>query len=272
MNLVYLNGVYLPKDEARISVLDRGLNYGDGVFTTIKVRSGMPILLPWHLERLIRDAAALYIEPPSAEELERACYGLISTLGIEECVLKIIVSRGVGGRGPSTKKVGAPTVIMTTSSLPEPRPPLSAISVPDNRSTLAAHKTLNYLPNVLALHQAGAAGCDEAIFVRDGLLIEATISNVIGVFDGVARTPALDGTVLGGIARRALLEAGTIEAGELPVDLQGPLYCVNSVRGVGEVAELDGRTLNRNPDLHKTLQETLLNQERLGSGSSQNHI
>jgi branched-subunit amino acid aminotransferase/4-amino-4-deoxychorismate lyase len=272
MNLVYLNGVYLPKDEAQISVSDRGLNYGDGVFTTIKVCGGDPILLSWHLDRLLRDAAALYIKLPSTEELERACYGLISTLDIKECVLKIIVSRGVGGRGPSTKKVGAPTVIMTTSSFPEPRPSLRAISVPDTRSTLSAHKTLNYLPNVLALRQAEDAGCDEAIFVRDGLLIEATISNVIGLVNGVARTPALDGTVLGGIARRALLEARMIEAGELPVDLQGPLYCVNNVRGVEEVAELDGRTLCRNSDLHKNLQKTLLNQERFGSGSSQDHI
>ncbi len=272
MNRVYLNGMYLPKDEARISVLDRGLNYGDGVFTTIKVREGAPILLPWHLERLLRDAAALYIDPPPAEELERACHGLISTPDTEECVLKIVVSRGVGGRGPSTKKASAPMVLMTTSSLPKPRPPLRAISTPDTRGPLAAHKTLNYLPNVLALHGAEAAGCDEAIFTQNGLLLEATVSNVIGTVNGVTKTPALGGTILGGVARCALLQARTVEEGELPVDLQGPMYCVNNVRGVEEVAELDGRVLTRDSDLHETLSKTLLDAEQAGGDDSQNHI
>ncbi|MGB3635558.1 MAG: aminotransferase class IV [Rubrobacteraceae bacterium] len=260
MSLVYLNGSYLPADEALVPVTDRGLAYGDGVFTTVRVSNGGPRFLEWHLERLLRDAAALYMEPPPVEELVDACQHLPHRLEMEEGVVKITVTRGVGGRGPSTRNVVDSTVIVAASGLPEPRPPLRTITVPDARGPLAAHKTLNYLPNVLALHQAEAAGCDEAVFERDGLLVEATVSNLVGVVDGVLCTPPLDGTVLGGVARRALLEADAVREGELPVDLPGPIYCVNNVRGIEEVAELDGRRMERDAELHGLLQKTLEDQ------------
>ena len=154
-------------------------------------------------------------------------------------------------------------MIVTMSGLPEPRPPLRAITVPEVRGPLAAHKTLNYLPNVLGLaYQAEAAGCDEAVFEREGLLVETTVSNLMGVVEGELRTPPLDGTVLAGVARRALLEAGAVWEGELPSDLAGPLYCVNNVRGIEEVAELDGRRMGRNPELYELLTATLEDQAR----------
>ncbi|MGF1470989.1 MAG: aminotransferase class IV [Rubrobacteraceae bacterium] len=257
MNLVYLNGAYLPTEKACLSVADRGLAYGDGLFTTIRISGGNPRFLDWHLERLLRDAAALYIAAPPVEELEKACWGLISRLYLEEGVVKITVTRGAGGRGPSPRNTGDPTLLVTASGLPEPRPPLRAITVPDGRGPLAAHKTLNYLPNILALSQAEVAGCDEALFVRDGRLVEATISNLVGVVDGEPRTPPQDGTVLGGVARRALLQAGAIQEGELPSGRVEPLYCVNNVRGVEAVAELDGRTIGPDPGLHQRLDLTL---------------
>lgn len=262
MSIAYVDGVYLPADEARISIADRGFTYGDGVFTTIKVSGGAPGFLGWHLERLLRDAAALYMRSPSHSELADACRGLISRLGVQDGVVKIMISRGTGGRGPSTKNTVGLTVVVTFSAPPEPRPPLRAITVPDARGALAAHKTLNYLPNVLALHEAEAAGCDEAVFVRGGLLLEATVSNLVGMAGGELRTPARDGAVLGGVARRALLETGVLREGELPQDSSGPLYCVNNVRGIEEVAVLDGRELDLDPELHKELQRTLEEQSR----------
>lgn len=262
MSLVYLNGSYVPTEKACVPVTDRGLAYGDGVFTTIRVSGGNPCFLSWHLERLLRDAAAQYLTAPMVEEIEDACRGLISRLDVEEGVVKITMTRGVGGRGPSTGNAGDPTVIVTASDLPEHRPPLRAITVPDARGPLAAHKTLNYLPNVLALHQAEAAGCDEALFVREGRLVEATVSNLVGVVEGALRTPPLDETVLGGVARRALLEAGAIREGDLPSGLAGPLYCVNNVRGVEEVVELDGRQMAQDPELHELLDGTLEAQAR----------
>ena len=262
MNLVYLNGSYVPADEARVPVTDRGLAYGDGVFTTIRVSGGTSHFLERHLERLIRDATALYITAPPVGELEEACRGLISRLEMTEGVVKMTVTRGAGARGPSPKDVGDPTIVVTASDLPEPRSPLRAITVPDPRGPLAAHKTLNYLPNVLALQQAEAAGRDEAVFVRDGRLLEATISNLMGVVEGTPCTPPLDGTILGGVARHVLLESGAIREGELPADLDGPLYCVNNVRGVEGVAELDGRRMDRDSELHELLESVLEKQSR----------
>lgn len=262
MSLVYLNGAYLPAAEARVSVADRGLAYGDGVFTTIRVSRGAPRFLAWHLERLGRDAAALHMEGPSAGELVEVCRGLVSRLEMDEGVIKVTVTRGAGGRGPSVGNSGEPTVIVTASAPPEPRPPLRAITVPDTRGPLAAHKTLNYLPNVLALREAESAGCDEALFSRDGVLVEATVSNVVGLQGGQLLTPPLDGVVLAGVARRALLEAGAVREGTLPIELAGPLYCVNNVRGVEVVAELDGRRLDTYPRSHTILEDALQRRAR----------
>lgn len=262
MSLVYLNGSYLPADEARIPVTDRGLAYGDGVFTTIKVSRGDPHFLAWHLDRLRGDASKIYISPPGAGMLADACLGLISHLGLENGVIKIIVTRGAGGRGPSIRNADEPTVLVTASEPPPTRPPLRAITVPDTRGPLAAHKTLNYLPNVLALREAEAAGCDEALFFGEGGLLEGTVSNLVGVSGGEMRTPPLDGKTLPGIARRALLQAGIVREGLLPAHSDGPLYCINSVRGIEVVAELDGRPLIRKEEVQTSLQEAMEDQRR----------
>lgn len=261
LSLVYLNGSYLPSEEARLSFSDRGLAYGDGVFTTVKVLGGAPQFLERHLRRLGRDAAAIGLPAPLGR-VEAACFGLISRLDIEEGVLKTTLTRGTGARGLSTKSVALPTTIVSASSLPEIRPPLCAISVPDGRGALAAHKTLNYLPNVLAVKQAEEAGCDEAVFVRDGMLLEATASNLVGVVEDRLLTPPLECRVLGGVAREVLLEEGVVFEGALPTDISEPLYCINSVRGVEPVAKLDGRPLRFDPQARNLLDKILASRAR----------
>ena len=84
MSLVYLNGSYLSPDEARVPVADRGLAYGDGVFTTVRISGGAPLFLGWHLQRLARDAAAIHAPAPPTEELAEACAGLVSRVGVVE--------------------------------------------------------------------------------------------------------------------------------------------------------------------------------------------
>lgn len=257
MSLVYLNGFYLTPAEAHIPVADRGLAYGDGVFTTIKVSGGKPLFLRKHLARLKRDAAAIGLAAPVAE-VEAACLGLVARLGMVSGVLKVVLTRGAGGRGLSTWGIsGAATVIVSASDLPAPRPPLRAICVADERGPLVAHKTLNYLPNVLALRRAEEAGCGEAIFVRDGLLLETTVSNLVGVVEGRLLTPPLGGRVLGGVIREVLLEEAVIFEGDLPEGIAGPLYSINSVRGVEPVTGLDGRNLRTEPEVRGRIEEAL---------------
>lgn len=262
MSLVYLNGSYLPANEARLPVSDRGFAYGDGVFTTMKVSGGEPLFLGKHLERLTRDAAAIHLAAPVGE-VEAACFGLVSRLGMESGVLKVTLTRGTGPRGLSTRTIEGSTVVVSASNLPGPRPPLRAISVPDDRGLLAAHKTLNYLPNILALRWAEEAGCEEAVFARDGLLLETTTSNLVGEVEGRLLTPLLGGRVLGGVTREVLLEEGVVREGELPADTSGPLYCINSVRGIEPIVELDGQPLRSDPKTRSLLDGTFARWSRL---------
>ena len=255
MNLVWLNGEYLPAEQARVSVFDRGLAYGDGAFTTLRVGKGEPLLLDRHLARLRRDLESLYIPPPDAGELEAACRGLIQRLELREAVLKITVTRGPGGRGPLPPEEPSPTTFVSASQLPPPRAPLRAVTVPDERGALSRHKTLNYLPSVLALREAHQRGAEEAIFARDGLLAEASVSNLLGLDGEELVTPAPG--VLPGVAREALLDSGVAGEGNVPADTRGPLYCVNSVRGVEAVSELDGRGLIQDSRVEARLVEAL---------------
>ena len=90
MNLVYLNGSYLTLEEARLPITDRGFTYGEGVFTTLKVSEGKPLFLEKHLTRLVRDAAAVRLTVPIGE-IEAACIGLVSRLGMQSGVLKAVL-------------------------------------------------------------------------------------------------------------------------------------------------------------------------------------
>lgn len=257
MDLVYLNGSYLPPEEALVPVTDRGFAYGDGIFTTMKVLGGEPLFLDRHLARLERDAAAIRIPAP-LDEVGSALRGLVERLRLRDGVLKVTLTRGAGGRGPSPKNVaGRSTLVVSASPLPVARPPLAAISILDERGPLAAHKTLNYLPSIIALAQAEEAGCEEAIYFRDGLLLEGTVSNLIGVSGDRLVTPPLSGSVLGGVTREVLLERGMVVEGPLPFETDGPLYCVNTVRGAELVASLDGRPLRREPAMENLLEGAL---------------
>lgn len=261
-DLVWLNGEYLPAAEALVPVSDRGLAYGDGAFTTLRVGGGEPLLLDSHLARLGHDLAALYIPPPEADTLEAACRGLVHRLELRDAALKITVTRGPGGRGPAPPDDPSPTAFISASPLPAPRGPLRAATVDGERDALSRHKSLNYLPSVLALREARERGCDEAIFALDGLLLEASISNLVGVEGAGLVTPA-GGGVLPGVARGALLESGAAVEGDVAADTPGPLYCVNAVRGIEPVGELDGRMLGRDPETEARLRAALREQGAL---------
>lgn len=261
LGLVWLDGGYVTASEARVSVFDRGLAYGDGAFTTLRVGGGEPLLIRRHLERLGGDLCALGIPPPAADTLEAACRGLIRRLGLSEAVLKITVTRGVGGRGPAppeSQEEQEPTAFISASPLPPPRPTIRATAVRDERGPLVGrYKSLNYLANVLALREARERGFDEALLTRDETLVEAAISNLISGTGNIPKTSPAAVGALPGIARGVLLDSGEIEEGEIPTATPGPLYCVNSVRGVEPVAELDGRSLVLDPDLEGWLDTTL---------------
>ncbi len=232
---VYINGNFVESKEAVVSVFDRGLNYGDGLFETIKAREGRPLFFREHMERLQSSARALSIrssllsaagEPGGpVEELLR-----LNGLGKDSARVKMVLTRGVSytGHRPGTATDG--TLVITCSALDEEyldglaHKGVTAINVKTSASTFATHKTLNYLPNVMAAGEAEAAGAYEAILTgEDSIVREGTASNLFIVKDGLLRTPPADGPILPGIMRNSLILLAnklSIGATEAPISLE----------------------------------------------------
>jgi D-alanine transaminase len=203
---VYLNGEFMRLDEAKISVLDRGFVFGDGVYEVVPVYNGRPFRIHEHLDRLYRSLAALRITPPR----ERVAWTeliqqLVSLAPSPTCSVYLQVTRGVYKRehafppGPIT-----PTVFAMTSPFTPPGPVqreggLSVISVPDMRWLHCEIKSISLLGNVLARQQAIDVGADEAVQFRDGWLTEGSSSNIWVVAEGKLMGPPKDNLILEGI-------------------------------------------------------------------------
>ena len=211
-NLAWLNGRFLPLEEAMVSVEDRGFQFGDGVYEVIRVYGGNPFRLDEHLSRLAQSAQAisipLTIQPDEwkvfiHEGLERSAYS--------ECKVYIQITRGVAPREHLFPETPRPTIVMTfreMADLPASwyQQGVSVITLPDLRWARCSIKSLNLLPNVLAKQEANAAGAFEAVLIKDGMVTEGTSSNVILVKDGKLVTPALNDQLLAGVTRQAVLD------------------------------------------------------------------
>lgn len=205
-----------------LSVFDRGLNYGDGVFRTMKMRNGLPVSWPFHYQKLVADCAAIGIVCPSAELLMADLQKLFEKELFAENthqVAKIIITRGEGERGYAPPKITIPTRVVIKSGLPAYAQNCYeqgvSLHVCDTRLAsqpkLAGIKHLNRLENVLARMEWR----DEVIF--DGLLlddtgnvIECTMSNVFARFGDELLTPDLSQCGVSGITRQRILGLGSV--------------------------------------------------------------
>ena len=220
----FLNGSFLVEDEAVVSIYDRGLLYGDGLFETLRTYRGKPFRLDAHLERLASSAAFLKIPLPfKKEEIKEAVYELLRRNRLSDAYVRITLTRGPYGPparcGKSSGRLGLETeqatlFIVSRQFTPYParlyrfgaKAIISRIRR-SPRSVLLQHKTLNYLNNILARTQAQESGADEAIFVNTaGFLTEATVSNLFVVKEGQVFTPPVSAGLLPGITRQAVLE------------------------------------------------------------------
>lgn len=233
---------------------DRGLAYGDGVFETVLLRGGKPVLWQYHRARLLRGCATLAISPPSDQALE-ACWqaspGQASDTGLE--VLKIIVTRGSGGRGYACPPDPAPRLLSHRSSFtPIPQRWREGISVCvcqlrlGHQPLLAGIKHLNRLENVMARREWQHPAIAEGLLAdQQGNLIEATSMNVFWQAGDQLWTPELEQCGVAGTLRAALLERGWVREGTLPLSsLQDVerLWVANSVQGVWPVTVLVSTT------------------------------
>jgi len=214
---VYISGQFYDKAEAKISVYDHGLLYGDGVFEGIRAYGGKIFRLRQHLERLYNSAKAIWLEiPMSREDLARAIRQTLELNGLKDAYIRVVVTRGAGSLGLDPRKTSDPQVIIITDHI-QLYPPefyengLEIVTV----STIRNHpnavnpriKSLNYLNNILAKIEAIQAGCQEALMLNHkGEVAECTGDNIFVVTRGVLRTPPLDAGILEGITRNAVIE------------------------------------------------------------------
>ena len=172
--IVFLNGRFVPEEQALVSVFDRSFLYGDGLFETMRVFGGRPFRWAQHLERLERGAQFLKMSLPFPATALRGLAGeLIDQNNMPEALLRVTLSRGVGNRGYSPRGAGHPSLLMSLHSAPVfdfEKPPrwrlaTSSFRLPANEP-LAQFKTCNKLPQILARAQADEAGADEALLLN----------------------------------------------------------------------------------------------------------
>lgn len=223
---VYINGKFVPRSEAKVSVVDRGYLYGDGVFEGIRSYNGRIFRLDQHLERLYRGAKAIALDIPlTPEELKDVIIETVRRNGLRDCYVRVVVSRGEGDLGLNPMNCHTPpTIVVIASSIalyPEEvyQRGLDLIVCTTRRNLPAALnpeiKSLNYLNNILARIEVVRAGAHEGLMLNHlGYVAEATGDNLFIVRDGLLKTPPPYAAILEGVTRQVVLELA--EAMELP--------------------------------------------------------
>lgn len=217
---VYIDGQFYDEADAKISVFDHGLLYGDGVFEGIRMYHNRIFKLKEHLERLYWSAKAILLDiPMSPEELSAACVATCQANGLREGYIRLVVTRGKGTLGLDPRRCIKASVIVIASTI-QLYPPeyyhkgLTIVTVPTTRSlpnsVNPAIKSLNYLNNILARIEANNAGVEEAIMLNsEGMVAECTGDNVFIVHKGRLMTPPLSAGALYGITRGTVLQCAT---------------------------------------------------------------
>ncbi len=212
MRTVFLNGDYLPAEQAQVSVLDRGFLLGDGVYEVIPVYNGLPFRLKEHLQRLQRSLNGVRMANPYDEAGWSVIISkLVKQNGDGDQAVYLQVTRGVAPRDHVFPEGVEPTAFVMTNPI-KPLPEwykqdgIKAITVNDIRWSQCDIKAITLLPNSLLRQQAQDAGAQEALLLRDGYMTEGSASNSYAVIDGVIFTAPKDEKVLPGITRDLVLE------------------------------------------------------------------
>jgi len=260
---VHINGKLYDKQDARVSVFDHGLLYGDGVFEGIRSYGGNVFRLAQHLDRLWESAKAICLEIPVAkDQMARAIRETLAANRIEDGYIRVLVTRGRGTLGLDPYKCSDPQVIIITDRI-ELYPPelyekgLEIVTVSTTRNHPAALsprvKSLNYLNNILAKIEGLQAGCIEALMLNHkGELAECTGDNIFLVREGKVYTPPNDAGILEGITRAAVIELARNEAGlrvfEVPltkhdVYISDECFLTGTAAEVVPVVKVDSRVI-----------------------------
>ena len=214
MTTVYINGEFVAKDRAQISVDDRGFLFGDGIYEGVRAIGGRLFQWEAHAARMVNGLAGLRIDFSAARvaELQGVCTRLLSDNGLAsgEAFVYLAVTRGAAPRTHAFPPAGTPPTSYVSTTKFTPRPELrqnggKAITFEDMRWARCDWKTLNLVGSVLARQAAVEAGAYEAILLRDGIVTEGASSTVFAVVDGVLRTHPLGHRILPGVTRQVVL-------------------------------------------------------------------
>jgi branched-chain amino acid aminotransferase len=259
---VYIGGKLFDKADAKISVFDHGLLYGDGVFEGIRSYSGKVFRLEQHVNRLFESAQAIYLQiPMTREDMARAIDETLAYNKLVDAYIRVVVTRGAGSLGLDPRKTTDPQIIIITDQIslyPEElyEHGLKIVTAGTTRNHSNALnpriKSLNYLNNIMAKIEGTNAGCLEALMLNHkGEVAECTGDNIFIVAKGAIHTPSIDSGILEGITRDAVIELAR-EAGHTVIERTMDRYDVYTAEEcflTGTAAELipvvecDGRPL-----------------------------
>jgi len=260
MTQAWQDGRLVAPDAAHVSIADRGLLLGDGVFETMLVHNGRAFDLEAHLARLETGLGVLgFAEAVDLAKLRVDIAHYVTLENVSRAVLRVTVTRGGGPRGLAAPHAPHPTILMTLSPLPPPREtPLSlqvATSTRRNElSPVSRIKALPYLDNLIAFQEARAQGADDALMLNTrGAVACATVANLFLIREGRLETPPVGDGALPGVMRALVLSLAK-EAGLAPAERSlyasdvgeaDHVFLTNSVRGVVEAGSCNGAELRR---------------------------
>jgi branched-chain amino acid aminotransferase len=259
---VWIDGKLYDKDDAKVSVYDHGLLYGDGVFEGIRVYSGRIFEAEAHLERLWASAKAIRLAiPMSREQMRVAMEETVRANNFRDCYMRLVVTRGVGYLGLNPNKCPVPTVIVITDTIDmypkemyeKGMAVITASVIRNHPNALSPRiKSLNYLNNILAKIEAVDAGVPEAIMLNhEGNVAECTGDNIFIVRGGVVLTPGTADGILEGITRKVIIELSrkldipifekTLQRHDLYI--ADECFLTGSAAEVIPVTKIDGRAI-----------------------------
>lgn len=257
--LVYLNGDYLPLNEAKVSVLDRGFIFGDGIYEVIPAFAGKALRFEHHMQRLQNSLDAVRISNPlSNAKWQEIIDTLISAMGSQDQYIYLHITRGVASRDHRFPDNSEPTIFVMSNILHPVAPELlkngiSAITLDDIRWQYCNIKAIALLPNILLRQQAVERNAVEAILIRDGNMTEGAASNVFIVSNGVIKTPPKNNKLLPGITRDLVVELAhtyKMPVEEVSISEQeflnaDEIWLTSSTKEILSVTEINGQQVGQ---------------------------
>ncbi len=238
MPTVYLNGEYMPLEEARVPIEDRGFLFSDGIYEVVRFYNGHPFHLEAHLKRLEHSAEGARLPLGSVvTDLPGIIDHLMSENDLHDTNIYVQYTRGVAHprSHPFPEAIEPTLFVMPVAIHALPGDALTngvgAVTLPDLRWRRCDIKSTMLLPNVIAKQQAREGDAYEAILVRDGIITEGSSTNIFAVVAGVLTTHPADQDILGGITRQVVLAL----AGELRMDIQEDRFSPDQLYGAEEV-------------------------------------